>query len=83
MKAEQEMELECDSCGKKTPHKKMIGNKGGFRLKGECWASDSYTHDYTDCKANAAGKGNKRQVLRHHNLDKKLKKRGFLADEEK
>ncbi len=80
--AESEMELDCEKCGKKTIHNKLIGC-AGFKLKGEGWAADGYAYDYTDCKANAAGKGNKRQVLRHHNLDKKLKKRGFLADEEK
>lgn len=80
--AESEMEFECEKCGKPTIHKKLIGG-AGFVLKGEGWAADGYQHEYTDCKANAAGKGKKCQVLRHRNLDKKLKKRGFLADEEK
>lgn len=80
--AQAEMEFDCEKCSKKTLHRKLIGNKGGFRLKGENWSSDGYTYDYTTCKANNAAKGNKSKVLRHHNLDKKLKKRGFLADKE-
>ena len=78
---ESEMELECGKCGKKTLHKKLIGG-AGFQLKGEGWAADGYAYEYTNCKANDAAKGDKSKVLRHRNLDKKLKSRGFLADEE-
>ena len=79
--AESEMELECEKCGKKTLHKKLIGG-AGFKLVGEGWASDGYAYDYTECKANNAAKGDKHKVLKHHKLDKKLKQRGFLADKE-
>lgn len=79
--AENEMELECPECGKQTDHVKLIGGNGGFRLKGEGWEKDGYNYNYTECKAGTGDKGGKQKILRHRNLDKKLKKRGFMSDE--
>ena len=79
--AEDEMELECEKCTTKTLHKKLIGC-AGFKLVGECWSTDNFEYEYTKCKANDSAKGNKSQVLRHHNLEKKLKKGGFMYDKD-
>lgn len=81
--SEGEVAKDCPECGEINTFTKDISTGTAFKFSGECNASDGYSYEYTDCKANAAGKGDKSKILRHHNLDKKLKKRGFLADEEK
>ncbi len=79
---EGEVNKDCPECGEKESFQKDISTGTAFKFSGECNASDGYTYEYTDCKANNAAKGDKSKILRHHNLDKKLKGRGFLSDKE-
>ena len=51
--------LKCPECGEQTFERDGISTGTGFRLKGECWAKDGYTNEYTNSKANFKGRGTK------------------------
>lgn len=47
---DRDKESDCDSCNTEGSLSRMVGNKGGFRLKGRGWASDGYS----DCLGDTA-----------------------------
>lgn len=75
--SEGDISKDCPECETADSFIKDISSGTSFKLKGEGWASDGYDYSYTTCKAGMNEKKNKGKVLRHHNLNKKLKKSGF------
>lgn len=49
---------ECPKCKKET-FKKGVSTGTNFQLKGENWAKDGYTYEYTNSLAGRANKGGK------------------------
>ena len=57
--SEGDIPKDCPECKKKDSFIKGISTGTDFRLKGEGWAEQGYTHEYTNSKAGRANKGGK------------------------